>query len=62
MVIVRIRPIFVVTGESGDELYLKLLDRENKRAYAETWACIEKGANEWFPTATRKTKRKSASS
>jgi hypothetical protein len=38
MVIVRIKPTFVVTGGSGDEPALEILDLENETAFAEKWA------------------------
>lgn len=39
MVVVRVKPTFVVIGGSGDEnIYLDFLDLENKKAYAERWA------------------------
>lgn len=39
MVIVRVRPTFVVTGgSSNDHVYINFLDLEKETAYAERWA------------------------
>jgi general stress protein 26 len=39
MVIVRVRPTFVVVGGSADPPCPEFLDLENEAAYAEQWAC-----------------------
>jgi general stress protein 26 len=39
MVIIRVRPTFVVVGASTDPPCLEYLDLGNEAAYAEQWAC-----------------------
>lgn len=39
MVVIRVRPTFVVVGASADPPCLEFVDLENEVAYAEEWAC-----------------------
>jgi len=39
MIILRIKPIFAVTGGSSDgDVYIDYLDLENEKAYSKKWA------------------------